>query len=99
MIQKKKKGPSRQTTLLVVFAIVVLGGGGYYYYTRFAPRGVESVVELGTKRQLQIKLVDWKRVVYEHALLKRLKNSLQSPLEVGVKGNKQPFSPPAQLTE
>lgn len=98
-IQKKKKGPSRQTMLLIAFAVVVLGGGGYYYYTRFAPHGGESVVELGTKRQLQIKSVDWKRAVYEHAFLKRLKNPLPTPLEVGAKGNKQPFSAPVLLTE
>lgn len=98
-IQKKKKGLSRQTILLIAFAVVVLGGGGYYYYTRFAPHDLESVVELGTKRQLQIKPVDWKKVVYEHALLKRLKNPLPVPLEVGTKGNKQPFSAPALLTE
>lgn len=98
-IQKKKKGLSRQAILLSVFAVVVLGGGGYYYYTRFVPHGGESVVELGTKRQLQIKSIDWKSAVYEHALFKSLKNPLPTPLEVGTKGNKQPFSPPALLTE
>lgn len=89
---KKKKGLSRQTLLLIVFTVVVIGGGGYYYATNFAPQTSESVVELGTKRQLQIKRVDWKKAVYEHETLQSLKNPLPEPLKIGPIGNPNPFA-------
>ena len=90
-VSKKNKGISRQTLLLIVFIIVVVGGGGYYYMTTFAPQTPESVVELGTKRQLQIKRVDWEKAVYEHETLRSLKNPLPGPLEIGTLGNPSPF--------
>lgn len=90
-ITQKKKGISRQTILLIVFVFIVLGGGVYYYITTLAPQEPESIVELGTKQQLQIKRVDWKKTVYEHKTLRALRNPLSEPLEVGTVGNPNPF--------
>lgn len=90
-ITQKKKGMSRQTIMLIVFVFIVIGGGGYYYITTLAPQEMESVVQLGTKQQLQIKRVDWGKTVYEHRTLQQLKNPLSGPLEVGTVGNPNPF--------
>lgn len=94
-IQKKKKSISRQAVLVMIFAFFVIGGGGYYYYTTFAPQEAESVVELGTKRQLHVRRVDWEKTVYDHGVLKKLKNPLSGPLEIGPLGNPHPFRTPA----
>lgn len=87
---EKKKGLSRQTVMLIIFAVVVLGGGAYYYIANFAPTP-ESAVELQTKRQLQIRRVNWRSAVYEHETLKKLDNPLPGPLEIGPVGNPNPF--------
>lgn len=96
-ITQKKKGVSRQTLLLGIFILIVIGGGGYYYISNLAPQETASVLELGTKRQLQVKRVDWKKQVYEHKALQQLKNPLPGPLEVGVIGNLHPFRAPTPL--
>lgn len=96
-ITQKKKGLSRQTILLLIFIFVVICGGGYYYISNLIPQEAESVQEAGTKRQLQVKRVDWGKTVYEHKTLQRLKNPLANPLEVGTVGNPNPFRPPTPI--
>jgi hypothetical protein len=94
--QKKKKKFSRQTISLLMFILFLGAGGGYYYLAYFAPRESSSLVELEVKRQLPIKKINWKTILYEHDILKGLKSPLTGPLEVGVKGNITPFQQPVK---